>query len=156
MLATRIFPALARDGIPFVLIGGAALTAYGSTRVSLDTDIAIKAVDADRVVHLAYRAELVLVVGVDQEQHPVTARTAGEALAFLGDSTQGFMKFLSREVELDGVRVRLAALEHLKIMKELSIRTRDDEDKAETDGLDLEFMERKLSEAQRGGGAAFR
>jgi predicted nucleotidyltransferase len=170
MLVRRIFVALYQDRIPFVLIGGAALTAYGSTRVSLDTDIAIKALDTGRVAELSYRSGLELVVGVDAKQRPIMAETVDKALAFLRDSRQGFMKFLSqeaeldfiydnpvpfmrlhsmgREVELDGLKVRLACLEHLKIMKELSVRTRDDEDKTRTDRLDLEFIDRKLREAE--------
>ena len=36
-----------------------------------------------------------------------------------------------------------------KIMKELSVRTRDDEDKVKTDRLDLEFVGGKLGGAER-------
>lgn len=166
----EVFAELARDRVPFVLIGGAALTAYGSTRVSLDTDIAIKTLDADTVVKASYRCGLELVTGVDAGQRPITAGTAEEALTFLHDSRQGFLKFLSkeseidfiydnpvpfmrlfsmsREMELDGVGIRLASLEHLKIMKELSVRSRDDDEKTRTDLLDLAFIERKLGESR--------
>jgi hypothetical protein len=168
MRAHDIFAALAREGVPFILIGGAALAAYGSTRVSLDTDIAIKTLDVDKVVRLSYRSGLIMVVGVDAEQHPLAADTVEEALGFLKNSRQGFMKFLSRELELDfvfdnpvpfmrlhsmgreveleGVKVRLASLDHLRIMKELSVRTRDDDDKVKTDRMDLEFIDRMLEE----------
>jgi hypothetical protein len=152
MLIRNVFEALVQERIPFVLIGGAALTTYGSTRISLDTDIAIRALDVDRVAGLSYRLGLKLVAGVDAAQSPIMAESVDRALAFLVDSRQGFMKFLSREaeidfiynnpvpfmrlhsmgleLELDGVKLRSACLKHLKIMKELSIRNRDDEDKA--------------------------
>jgi hypothetical protein len=175
VLAARVFAALTKEGIPFVLIGGAALTAYGSTRVSLDTDLAIKSIDVDRVVDLAYRVGLQLVVGVDHEQHPRMATAPDLALAFIGRSRQGFMKFLSRELELDfvydnpvpfmrlyamslevsleGTTVRLASLEHLKVMKVLSISARSDEEKIAMDRLDLQFIERKLRQTARRGSA---
>lgn len=96
-----VFLSLIREHVPFVLIGGSALAAYGSPRVSLDTDIAIKSLDADKVVGLSYRTGLVMVIGLDARQHPRTSKTAEEALNYLSDSRQGFMKFLSRELEID-------------------------------------------------------
>lgn len=171
MPVPSVFGALDHEGIPFVLIGGAALTAYGSPRVSLDTDIAIKAIDIDRVVDVAYREGLVLVVGVNAEQHPVTATTAESAQLFLTARRQGFLKFLSRELELDavydnpvpfmrmyasalvldldGVPVRVASLEHLKTMKEVSVQTRDDEEAIEADRFDLRYIQKQLERGSR-------
>ena len=50
-------------------------------------------------------------------------------------------------MELNGLKIRLASLEDLKIVKELSVRARDDE-KAATDRLDLGFTARELGEAR--------
>ena len=66
--------------IPFILIGGTALAAYGSSRITIDTDIAVKALDIDRIISLFYSLNLKMVIGVDENQYPLFAENSNEAI----------------------------------------------------------------------------
>lgn len=54
----KVFEKLLKNKIKFVLIGGTALIGYGSTRVTFDTDIAVKTVDLDKIIELLYDINL--------------------------------------------------------------------------------------------------
>ena len=167
MKEEKLFEALSAEKIPFVLIGGTALAAYGSERVTIDTDIAIETLDIDRIIELFYTHGLKMVTGVDANQFPELAKNADIAIAHAAQSNWGFLKFLSEDLELDvlydipvpfirllkeandkrifDINVKTASLNHLKIMKEKSISERDDEDKRRLDEIDLAFIEKKLN-----------
>ncbi|HON56095.1 MAG TPA: hypothetical protein PLM75_04620 [bacterium] len=50
----KVFEILYKNDIKFVLIGGNALFNYGSTRVTYDTDIAVKTIDLEKIPKLLY------------------------------------------------------------------------------------------------------
>lgn len=162
----KVFEKLLKNKIEFVLIGGTALIGYGSTRVTFDTDIAVKTIDLDKIIELLYDINLKLVIGVDEKQYPVIAKNLTDALNFIKTSKWGFLKFLSNDLELDiiyeisvpfmelytksteikieHIKINLASLDHLKIMKKKSIKTRNDKEKTKIDRIDLDFINKKL------------
>jgi len=162
MKLREIFDTLNRQGIDFVVIGGTALLCYGSSRVTLDTDIAIRALDTDTVAQLLLDLEMELVIGVNPDESPVLTYDREKAAAFLRSSDWGFMKFLGGDLELDiiyetpvpfarllnsskkidvaGVEIHIASLEHLETMKEKSLAGRQDPAKRAADEADLKFI----------------
>lgn len=167
----KIFKVLHTKHIQFVLIGGLALSKYESPRTSYDTDIAIKAIDIDAVAGCLFDLKMKLVIDVTSKQTPITSNNLKNAHNFLENSKWGFMKFINKELEVDflhdlpipfmllykkskvekvdNVPVRIASLEHLKIMKEKSSKNRADKQKAEIDKIDLAFIKRKLKETSQ-------
>lgn len=167
MKLKEIIRILTENNVPFVLIGGVALNAHGSNRVTLDSDIAVKTIDIDMIIDLLLSAGLKMVVGVDKEQYPELTDDPGSAKVFAEKSNWGFLKFLNEDIELDvlyeipipfirllndsiikkieGIGVPVASLEHIRIMKEKAMEYRDDE-KRDNDLLDLRFIEKKLGE----------
>ncbi len=167
----EIFKILLNNKIKFVLIGGTALMGYGSNRSTLDTDIAVKTIDIDKIIKLFYKTKLILVIGVDKNEYPIFAKNLADAFNFTGISKWGFLKFLSNdleidiiyefpfpfmqlytqasEIKIDNIKIKIANLKHLKIMKEKSIKTRDDTEKIEIDKIDLKFINKKLKDVRK-------
>lgn len=158
---------LNRNDISFVLIGGVALNVHGSIRVTFDSDVAIKTIEADRAIEALLAGGFQMVVGVDADQYPELTRDSAVAQQFIETSKWGFLKFIADTLELDviydiplpfmrlygeskivtisGIEVRVASLDHIKIMKEKALEYRDDE-KRDNDVADLRFIEKKLKE----------
>ena len=165
MTEEKLLTLLKKNNIPFVLIGGTALTLYGSTRVTIDTDIAVKTLDVDRIISLFYDLKFKMVIGVDKNHLPEFASNKKEAKDFSHHSDWGFLKFMTKELEIDvlydipvpfmhlvnnavsreylGIDIDVACLDHLKLMKENSIKNRDDDEKRKLDEMDLKFINKK-------------
>ncbi len=163
----KVLQNLSENHIPFVIVGGLALTIYGSNRLTFDSDIAIKTIEIDNVIHVLLASGLKMVIGVDENSYPILTSDISEAIHFSEKSKWGFLKFIESGFELDvlyelpipfqklfqeaiktdfsGIEVRVASLEHIKLMKESSLSNRDDE-KREIDLFDLKFIEKKLRE----------
>ena len=168
MTEEKLFSALLKEKIPFVLIGGTALAAYGSARITIDTDIAVKTLDLNRIIGLFYSLGLKMVIGVDKNQYPLFAESGSAAVDFSDQTDWGFLKFLSGDLELDvlydipvpflrllqdaciskvfGIEIKTASLLHLRLMKEKVIKAREDPGKRRLDEIDLAFINRKLTE----------
>ncbi len=168
MTEETLFSALLEEKILFVLVGGTALAVYGSERITIDTDIAVRTLDLDKIINLFYSLGLKMVIGVDKNQYPLFADNAGAAIAFSDRSGWGFLKFLSGDLELDvlydisvpfmrllhdastnkvfEIEIKTASLSHLRAMKEKSIKDRNDSEKRRLDEFDLAFIKRKLAE----------
>lgn len=166
MTEEKLFKQLQDNNIPFILIGGTALAAFGSSRITIDTDIAVKTLDIDRIISLFYSLNLKMVIGVDKNQYPLFAEDSNEAILFSNKSDWGFIKFLSEDLELDvlydiplpfirllknaktkkvfGIEIKTASLEHLLIMKEKAVQDREDTDKKKLDEIDIAFIKNKL------------
>ncbi|MBN1525239.1 MAG: hypothetical protein JW904_12190 [Spirochaetales bacterium] len=162
MEETELFKLLEQKEMPFVLIGGTALSVYGSLRVTIDTDIAIRTLDVDHIIAVFYECGYKMVTSVDKNQFPVFTDTAQTAIRFAEKNNWGFLKFIGHALEFDAlydipipfaqlykdaeirtiedINIRIASLKHLKIMKEKSLLTRDDPEKKKMDELDLKFI----------------
>ncbi len=101
MTEEKLFSSLLEEKIPFVLIGGTALAAYGSQRITIDTDIAVKTLDLDKIIGLLLSLGLRMVIGVDENRYPLFAESEDTAIAFSNRSDWGFLKFLSGDLEID-------------------------------------------------------
>ena len=168
MTEEKLFSSLLEEKIPFVLIGGTALAAYGSQRITIDTDIAVKTLDLDKIIGLLLSLGLRMVIGVDENRYPLFAESEDTAIAFSNRSDWGFLKFLSGDLELDvlydipvpfsillqdaslrsvfGIEIKVASLRHLRVMKQKAIKNRDDSEKRRLDEIDLAFINKKLAE----------
>lgn len=166
MTEENLFKQLQDNNITFILIGGTALAAYGSPRITIDTDIAVKTLDIDKIILLFYSLNLKMIIGVDENQYPIFAEDPIEAIRFSDKSDWGFIKFLSENLELDvlydiplpfiqllrsaqskkvfGIEIKTASLEHLLIMKEKAVQDRDNSEKKELDKIDIRFIKNKL------------
>lgn len=166
MTEEKLFKQLQDNNIPFILIGGTALAAYGSSRITIDTDIAVKTLDIDKIIALFYSLNLKMVIGVDKNQYPLFAENSNKAILFSNKSDWGFVKFLSEDLELDvlydiplpfvrllknaqskkvfGIEIKTASLEHLLIMKEKAVKDRENSEKKELDKIDIAFIKNKL------------
>jgi len=166
MKIETIYKKLVKNNIKFVLIDGTALIAYGSLRATFDTDIAIRTIDIEKIIRILYKTKSKLVVGTDKNQFPIFAKNLSDALNFANTSKWGFLKFLSDDIEVDFIyqlpfpfmdlykksitkkvgntNIKIASLNHLKILKEDSIKNRNDREKADIDKTDLNFILRKL------------
>jgi len=58
MTEETLFRQLLDNNIPFILIGGTALAAYDSPRITIDTDIAVKTLDINKIISLFYSLNL--------------------------------------------------------------------------------------------------
>lgn len=167
MKLQRVLEVLAGNGIPFVIIGGVALNIHGSPRVTFDSDLAIRTIDIDHAIETLISAGLQMVIGVDEDSHPLLTANARTAQEFAEKSRWGFLKFVSESFELDliyeiplpftklvadsrtimagSAEARVASLAHIRIMKQKSAENRDDE-KRDIDMMDLRFIERKIIE----------
>ena len=139
----RILEALNRHGVDFVLIGGMAGVAHGSSYPSYDVDVAY-ARDRQNLERLAAAlAEL----GATPRDAPadlpflLDARTLAQGANFTFDTSYGALDILSdpagapssaelrrsagARVEIEGLAILVASLDHLIAMKEAAGRPKD-------------------------------
>ncbi len=154
--------ALARAGIDFVVIGGVAVVVQASPRFTRDLDIsyATDAGNLERLGNLLIALEATL-RGVEEDV-PFTpdARTLRHAHALTLTTRKGDLDLLvdppgspgypslrrhADVLELDGVSVRIASLEHLIDMKRASGRPQD-----EIDVESLEVARSRIRGRRRG------
>ncbi len=162
-----IFKKLNEKGISVILIGGRALFKYGSDRVTFDTDIVAKTIEIDKIIEVFYECNFLMLIGINKEDNNlILENNITKAIEFANKSNWGFLKFLSENEEIDviyetcipfmrlyqdsveenigDIKIRIASLEHLKILKEKSLENRSDDEKKVTDRLDLDFINKKL------------
>jgi hypothetical protein len=70
----EILRLLAEQDIPAVLIGGLALRIYGSPRPTRDMDLAIRSLDAGRVVELMYQQRFTLISAAGRTHATIVPR----------------------------------------------------------------------------------
>jgi predicted nucleotidyltransferase len=142
-----IFEVLARHGIDFVVIGGVAVIAHGSRRVTQDVDF-VAATDADNLARLEAAlgelgAELwgvdAHLLGIDLDARTLaeggnfTLVTRAGGLDFFNEVPGGapYEQVRARSVPVDlgdGLQIRIAAVDDLIAMKRAAGRLRDIED----------------------------
>lgn len=157
-------------GFEPVLVGGLALTLFGSDRVTFDCDLlTARPADLDQAKSLVgamHKAKCFFVSKLDKHRRPVqcidnvavaaarvlidkpdTAFFWNQALEMRFDLLLDFpMKsdtLLAAAVEKKlgkSARVKVAGLKHLKLMKEIALRER----KEAKDAQDLEFIKRNM------------
>lgn len=93
MTHKELLTRLVAEGIEFVVIGGTALRLYNSPRVTHDIDLAIRALDVDRVVHLMYRLGYRLITAVGDD-FLSTCPTAAEADDWIERQKPGSISFV--------------------------------------------------------------
>jgi len=140
---SALLEALARHGVDFVLIGGMAGVARGSSYVTLDVDVAY---DRSRD-NLERLAGALRELGATLRGAPpdlpflLDARTLENGANFTFDTRFGPLDILSdpdgappydqlreaagSELLVEGVRIRVASLDHLIAMKEAAGRPKD-------------------------------
>lgn len=115
---------LVHEGIEFVVIGGTALRLYNSPRVTHDIDLAIGALDVERVVALMYRVGYRMVTSVGDDSLS-TCPTVAEADEWIERQKPGAISFIecsndeSAEVPFERVDVS----SQVDFLFELSIPT---------------------------------
>ncbi len=57
----KVLQNLSENHIPFVIVGGLALTMYGSDRLTFDSDIAIRTIEIDNVIRVLLASGLKMV-----------------------------------------------------------------------------------------------
>ena len=63
----EILITLNEQNIPFVIIGGMAMRFYNSPRVTQDLDLAVRAIDIDKLVRVMYSTGDILILKVNDE-----------------------------------------------------------------------------------------
>jgi hypothetical protein len=123
----RVLELFAREEVDFVLIGGVAGGAHGSSYGTFDVDLAyardpenlerisavLRSIDGETLEadgNFSLRTRL---GAVDLHAHPA------------GAPPYGHLRAAAMAIDVRGLRVRVASLDHLIAMKEASGRTRD-------------------------------
>jgi hypothetical protein len=137
-----LLTALARGGVDFVVIGGVAGGAHGSAFGTFDLDVAY-ARDRENLERLAdVLRELGATLRGAPEGLPflLDAKTLENGANFTFDTRFGSLDILAeragspryselraagQDLEIDGVPVRVASIDHLIAMKEAAGRTKD-------------------------------
>ena len=139
----KLLETLLSHGVDFVLIGGLAGTARGSAYITLDVDIAYERSRANLERLAGALRELDATLRGAPADLPFTldAKTLENGANFTFDTRHGPLDILADpagaptyaslrdeagdELEVEGVRMRVASLDHLIAMKEAAGRTKD-------------------------------
>jgi len=140
---SALLETLARHGVDFVLIGGMAGVARGSSYVTLDVDVAYdrKRDNLERLVAALRELGATLRGAPSDVPFLLDARTLENGANFTFDTRFGPLDILSdpdgappydqlreaagSELLVEGVRIRVASLDHLIAMKEAAVRPKD-------------------------------
>jgi predicted nucleotidyltransferase len=123
----RILELLAREGVDFVLIGGVAAGAHGSSYGTFDVDLAyssepenvervtaaLRSIGGDTLEADGDTSLRTRLGAVDLHAHPAGAPAYEQ------------LRAAATVIDVRGLPVRVASLDHLIAMKEASARTRD-------------------------------
>ena len=115
----------ALKGLPFLIIGGNAVNAYGYPRVTRDVDLMVR--DTDRrawdelIVPLGYRAHQVQ--RVFHMYNPIPRDLPAVDLMLVDGGTFDKLATDATEIEMAGAKVRIPALRHLIALKLHALRS---------------------------------
>ena len=134
----KVFSALGKHDVDYILIGGYAVALYGVPRVTNDIDIFVKPEEENyRKLRLAlkdvFKDESIDEIKLsDKDHYSVTRYGTPEGYAIdilikLGDLFDYFnIEF--HETEVDGTKIKIANLDYLIKLKESTFRQIDKED----------------------------
>jgi len=124
MTRKELLRKLSSAEIPFVVVGGTALSLYNSPRVTYDIDLSVRLIDVDKIVHLLYNHRFYLVEAVQEISCSITL-TARDALDWIEKEKAGsasFVKIRSKPGPAPEVLHRdIIAGSQIDILFELSI-----------------------------------
>lgn len=112
-------------GLPFLIIGGNAVNAYGYPRTTTDVDLFVR--DSDRrkwdelIVPLGYRAHQIQ--RVFHMYNPIPNNLPPVDLMLVDRGTFDKMEINAAEITLGGAKVRVPSLRHLIALKLHALRT---------------------------------
>ena len=152
-LPSRILRALADGGVEFVVIGGYAAIAHGSPRLTNDIDISYSPEPAnlEALGHVLVGLKARLRDVSDDVPFVANAGTLRQVELLTLDTEHGPLDLLAApgggpgwaalrgdavEVELDGITVPIASLDHLRAMKRAAGRPQDLLDIQELDAIE--------------------
>ena len=140
---TRLLETLVRHAVDFVLIGGMAGVARGSSYVTLDIDVAYERSrpNLDRMVAALHELDATLRGAPEDVPFHLDPKTLENGANFTFDTRHGPLDILAdaagappyatlrdgagEELLVEGVKIRVASLDHLIAMKEAAGRTKD-------------------------------
>jgi hypothetical protein len=145
MDAVRLFallrPMLEEVGARWMLAGGFALAAYGSSRVTHDLDLLVDDRVRDALLHKLMSAGFELyndAAGFSNLDHVDRGLGRLDILWVEGDTCRRLFEAAGEQTGPDALPVLVPAVEHLVEMKLEAIRSRPT--RALRDGLDLQFL----------------
>ncbi len=139
----KLLETLVRHDVEFVLIGGLAGVARGSSYITLDVDIAYERtrVNLERLATALRELDATLRCAPAALPFTLDAKTLQNGANFTFDTRYGPLDILAdpagvptygslrdgagEELEIEGVRIRVASLDHLIAMKEAAGRPKD-------------------------------
>jgi hypothetical protein len=139
----KLLETLVRQGVDFVLIGGMAGTARGSAYITLDVDVAYDrgGANLERLADALHELGATLRGAPPDLPFVPDARTLENGANFTFDTRHGPLDILAdpagapayatlrdeagEELLVEGVRIRVASLDHLIAMKEAAGRPKD-------------------------------
>lgn len=111
-------------GLPFLVIGGNAVIAYGYPRTTVDVDLLVREMDRRKwdelIVSLSYRAHQIH--PVFHMYNPIPRDLPAVDLMLVNETTFTKLSDKTTQTELGGVRVRIPSLRNLIALKLHALR----------------------------------
>lgn len=130
-----VLEALNREGVDYVLIGGFAVVLHGSNRMIEDIDICIRNNEENierlrKALYMVFKDDSIKEITVPEIENYSVIRYGNDdnfTMDIIGNPVHGFSfeNIVSEQIEVDGVKVRIATLESLYKMKEKTYRPID-------------------------------
>lgn len=130
-----VLEALNREGVDYVLIGGFAVVLHGSNRMTEDIDICIRNNEENverlrKALYMVFKDDSIEEITVPEIENYSVIRYGNEdnfTMDIIGNLGEAFSieNIVSEQIEVDGVKVRIATLESLYKMKEKTYRPID-------------------------------
>ena len=133
-----VIDSLNREGVDYVLIGGFAVVLHGSNRMTEDIDICIRNNEENverlrKALFSVFKDESIEEITVPELENYSVIRYGNQdnfTMDIIGNLGEAFSieNIVSEQIEVDGVKVRIATLESLYKMKEKTYRPIDQMD----------------------------
>lgn len=174
-----IIKRITREKIPLVLIGGQAVNFHGYPRETTDVDFATRIIDVDKIIDIMYEfgfklprqsgktpKEVRWIESSSEAKNFAEKHKLGslnfyllsedyeeviDNIDFIFDNPVPFARLYSDGIPLKGdVPIKVSSIEHLILMKEKSLKKREDRIRGEVDKMDVvilrELLKRKEGE----------
>lgn len=130
-----VLEALNREGVDYVLIGGFAVVLHGSNSMTEDIDICIRNNEENverlrKALYMVFKDDSIKEITVPEIENYSVIRYGNDdnfTMDIIGNPGEAFSieNIVSEQIEVDGVKVRIATLESLYKMKEKTYRPID-------------------------------